>query len=67
MVAIANRSSRLNVWVEINEEPARVLIDLEANKVYIILVYMILVYIILVYIILVYIILVYIILVYMKR
>ena len=35
MAAISNRFTRLNVWVEINEQLVRALIDLGANKVYI--------------------------------
>ena len=39
MTTIVNGSIRLNIWVEINKQPAQALIDLGTNKVYILLAY----------------------------
>ena len=39
MAATTKRSTSLNIWVEINRQPARALIDSETNRVYIILAY----------------------------
>ena len=39
VATIVNRSTRLNIWVEIKGQPARALIDLGADEVYTIPVY----------------------------
>ena len=39
MATTANRSTKLNIQIEINRQPARALINSGTNRVYIILVY----------------------------